>query len=222
MATITAIKDKIRTIDSAGFQILCDDYLSRIGYPNLVSLGTMAGAQRTTRGTQDTYFCKRDDKYIFAEYTVQTDGLVKKIHADIDKCLNEEKTHIPVNQISEIVYCHTSSNITAEDDMALKTKCSNHGILLTLIGIDKLATDIFLMYQTLAKDHLGLSIDTEQIQPVDEFVKQYDSNSLAAPLETTFLLQNCFLISVINTLIILKKIQRIGLIINKNYVTYLE
>ena len=187
MATITAIKDKIRTIDSAGFQILCDDYLSRIGYPNLVSLGTMAGAQRTTRGTPDTYFCKRDDKYIFAEYTVQTDGLVKKIHADIDKCLNEEKTHIPVNQISEIVYCHTSSNITAEDDMALKTKCSNHGILLTLIGIDKLATDIFLMYQTLAKDHLGLSIDTEQIQPVDEFVKQYDSNSLAAPLETTFL-----------------------------------
>ncbi len=190
MATITAIKDRIKQLDAAGFQILCDDYLSRIGYPNLVSLGTMAGAQRTTKGTPDTYFCLRDGKYIFAEFTVQRDGLVNKINADIDKCINEKKTHIPLEQISEIVYCHTSANIKPEDDKTLKAKCSSLGILLTLIGIDKLAEDICLQYKTLAKDHLGVSIDTEQIQTVDDFVRQHDANSLAAPLETKFLFRD--------------------------------
>ena len=51
MATITVIKDRMRKLNPAGFQILCDDYLSRIGYPNLVSLGTMAGSEKTTKGT---------------------------------------------------------------------------------------------------------------------------------------------------------------------------
>lgn len=78
MATITAIKDSINRLDPAGFQILCDDYLSRAGYPNLVSLGTMTGAQKTTRGTPDTYFPIESDKYVFAEYTVQKSDLVKK------------------------------------------------------------------------------------------------------------------------------------------------
>lgn len=38
MATITAIKERISQLDPAGFQNLCDDYLTRIGYPNRVSL----------------------------------------------------------------------------------------------------------------------------------------------------------------------------------------
>ena len=37
MAKISVIKDRIRQMSPAGFQILCDDYLSRIGYPDLVS-----------------------------------------------------------------------------------------------------------------------------------------------------------------------------------------
>ena len=186
MATITVIQARIKQLDPAGFQRLCDDYLSRIGYPDLVSLGTMAGTQRTTRGTPDTYFCVKDGNYIFAEYTVQESGLVNKIRDDLNKCLNEEQTHVPISQISEIIYCHTSSNISPGDDRALKELCSNHGVLLTLIGIDKLADDIFWRYKTLSREHLGLTIDTEQIQTADDFVKQYDSNSLAAPLKTNF------------------------------------
>lgn len=186
MATITTIKERIISLDSAGFQILCDDYLSRIGYPNLVALGTMAGARRTTKGTPDTYFCEKNGKYVFAEYTVQRDALVKKIKSDIEKCLDEEKTHIPLDKISEIVYCHTSSNLRPDDDNALKVLCSDKGILLSIIGIDKLADDIFWYYKTLAKEHLGLMIDTEQIQTADDFVKKYDANTLAASLNTSF------------------------------------
>ncbi len=39
MATIEYIKQKILTLDQGSFQNLCDAYLSRIGYPNIVSLG---------------------------------------------------------------------------------------------------------------------------------------------------------------------------------------
>ena len=187
MATITAIKDKINCLNQAAFQILCDDYLSRIGYPNLVSFGTIAGAEKTTPGTPDTYGCSDDGKYIFAEYTTQRDGLVRKIRSDLEKCLDESKTHVPVEQISEIVYCHTSSNISPGDDLELKRMCSDRGVLLTLIGIDQLADALLREHRILAKDHLGLSIDTEQIQTADDFINQYDSNALAAPLNTVFL-----------------------------------
>lgn len=187
MATITAIKDSINRLDPAGFQILCDDYLSREGYPNLVSLGTMAGAQKTTLGTPDTYFPGESDKYVFAEYTIQKKDIVQKIKSDIDKCFDEEKTKIPVKNISEIVYCHTSSNLSPKDDRELKEYCAKKKVLLTLIGIDRLADDLRWKYPILAKEHLGLPIDTEQVHTVEDYIQRYDSNSLAAPLETTFL-----------------------------------
>lgn len=186
MPTKTDIKSRIQQLNPAAFQILCDDYLGRIGYPDLVSFGTMAGAERTTKGTPDSY-CISDGKYIFAEYTVQTTGLFAKIKDDIDKCFDESKTHVPVDHISEIVYCHTSSNLSPGDDRMLRGYCAEQGVLLTLIGIDKIADDIFWTYKTLSKEHLGLQIDTAQIQTADDFIKEYDSNAYAAPLDTCFL-----------------------------------
>lgn len=186
MATIASIKDRINQMDQASFQILCDAYLSRIGYQNLVSLGTKAGAQKTTPGTPDTYFCISGGKYIFAEYTTQKDGLVEKIRKDIQKCLDVEFTQVDLSEIIEIVYCHTSSNIKPKDDSELKTICENCGIKLTLIGIDSLAEGL-MKYPTIIKDHLGLNIDSEQIQTAEDFIKQYNSNALAATLDTVFI-----------------------------------
>ena len=110
MATITTIKERIAAMDQASFQILCDSYLSKEGYPNIVALGTKAGTQKTTPGTPDTYFFV-DEKYIFVEYTTQQSALVAKIENDLNKCLDESATGISVADISEIIYCHTSSNI---------------------------------------------------------------------------------------------------------------
>ena len=169
MPTKTDIKNRIQQLNPAAFQILCDDYLGRIGYQDLVSFGTMAGAERTTKGTPDSY-CVSNGKYIFAEYTVQATGLVAKIKKDIDKCFDESETHMPVDQISEIVYCHTSSNLSPGDDRMLRGYCAEQGVLLTLIGIDKIADDIFWTYKTLAKEHLELQIDTAQIQTADDYI----------------------------------------------------
>lgn len=187
MATITAIQKAITQLSPAAFQRLCDVYLSKLGYPDMVSLGTMSGSEKTTRGTPDTYFCVFDGKYIFAEYTTQQDNLVKKIKSDLEKCTDESYTHIPVDLITEIVYCHTSSNITPGDDHELKQFCEKKGILLTIIGIDKLSYDLSVQYRALARDHLNLKIDTGQIHTAEDFIQLHDSDKLAAPLETKFI-----------------------------------
>lgn len=187
MATIVSIKQKIEQLDAGSFQVLCDAYLSREGYPYPVSLGTKAGTQKTTQGTPDTYFCLANGKYVLAEYTTQQTGLVGKIRSDLEKCFDSQFSGINNDDITEIIYCHTSSCIDAGADKALKQYCQDKGVLLTLIGIDKLAEDISRKYPILAKEHLGLSVDTEQIQDPLDFVRQYDASALAAPLNTNFL-----------------------------------
>lgn len=180
------IKQKILTLDGGTFQNLCNDYLSRIGYKDIVALGSEAGTQKTTKGTPDAYFKTKDDKFIFVEYTTQK-SLTKKLKKDIDNCLKESKTKLPTNQISEIIYCHTCSNVPPNIDNEVRLICDDKGIKLNLIGIDKLVHEICTTYPTLAKDYLGVSIDTGQIQKINDFVKDYNKNKMAAPIDTNFL-----------------------------------
>lgn len=187
MATITTLKEKILTLDQASFQILCDSFLSKEGYPNIVSLGTKSGSHKTTSGTPDTYFFTEDKKYIFVEYTTQQSSLILKIEDDLIKCLDENITSIPVSEISEIIYCHTSSNISPRNDKKFKDLCKSFGVKLTIIGIDELAEQLLSKYPKLVKDHLNLVIDTEQIQSAEDFISQYNANGIAAPLDTPFL-----------------------------------
>lgn len=190
MATIESIKQKILQLDAGSFQNLCDCYLSKVGYPNIVSLGGQAGTRKTTLGTPDTYFSTADGKYIFVEYTTQKKNLFSKIMDDLAKCLDITKTGISHDKISEIIYCHTSSNISPSQDNKAKSLCKNAGIKLTLIGIDKLAEELYLYHNVIARDFLGISISTDQIQSCDDFIKNYNSNRMAAPIDTKFLFRH--------------------------------
>ncbi|WMJ78701.1 MULTISPECIES: ATP-binding protein [unclassified Sedimentibacter] len=190
MAKIETIKQKIRTLDAGSFQNLCDSYLYKIGYPNIVSLGGEAGTRKTTSGTPDTYFNTSDGKYIFVEYTTQKTSLFTKIKDDLAKCLDVSKTGVTHDKIAEIIYCHTSSNITPLQDDKVKTLCEDVGIKLTIIGIDKLAEDLYLLYPIIVRDFLGISISTDQIQSCDDFVRYYNSNRMAAPIDTKFLFRD--------------------------------
>ena len=187
MAYIESIKQKILQLDAGTFQNLCDSYLCKIGYSNIVSLGGEAGTRKTTLGTPDTYFIAPDGKYIFVEYTTQKTKLYEKIKDDIKKCLDTSRTGIPHDKISEIIYCHTSSNLSPHQDSEMKALCENFGIKLTVIGIDKLAEDIYLFHHNLSRDFLGISISTGQIQSYDDFINSYNSNRMAAPIDTKFL-----------------------------------
>lgn len=187
MAVIDEIKQRILQLDAGSFQSMCDRYLSKIGYPNIVSLGTQAGTQKTTRGTPDTYFFDANGKYVFVEYTTQQSSLPDKIKSDIQKCLDVSTTQIPHDKISEIIYCHTSSNIAPKDDAAFRAMCENVGIQFSIYGIDQLAQDLYLKHRGIAKEYLHIAIDTNQIESIEDFIKHYDASKLAAPLATQFL-----------------------------------
>lgn len=187
MAVIDEIKQRILQLDAGSFQSMCDRYLSKIGYPNIVSLGTQAGTQKTTQGTPDTYFFDPNGKYVFVEYTTQQSNLPKKIKADIQKCLDVSTTQIPHDKISEIIYCHASSNIAPKDDADFRAMCEAVGVQFSIYGIDQLAQDFYLNHRGIAKDYLHISIDTNQIESIEDFIAHYDTSKLAAPLSTQFL-----------------------------------
>lgn len=190
MANIESIKQKVLQLDSGSFQNLCNSYLYKTGYPNIVSLGGETGTRKTTPGTPDTYFNTSDGKYIFVEYTTQKTNLFTKIKDDIAKCLNTSKTGITHDKISEIIYIHTSSNIKPAQDNEVRILCEDVGIKLAIIGIDKLAEDLYLFHHIIVRDFLGISISTDQIQSFDDFVMYYNSNRMAAPIDNKFLFRD--------------------------------
>lgn len=186
MSRLTDIKAKINVLEGGAFQELCDALLAPKGYEGIHAYGMQSGTMKTTKGNPDTYFKSKNGKYIFVAYTTQKDNLFEKAKDDIKKCLDPEKTGIQEKDIEEIIFCHTSSNLSAGEDKELKDICSQKGILFDIYGIDRIADEIYRKYKILAKDHLGMSIDTNQILEQRDFINKYDSNEMMAPLSTTF------------------------------------
>lgn len=187
MSKLTDIKCKIDQLDGGTFQSLCDAYLTYQGYRDGYSLGMKTGTNKTAPGSPDTYFLTADKRYVFVMYTTQKDNFIKKVIEDIDKCFDSEKTGISADDVAEIIYCHTYGRLKPGDDQSLRKYCEEQGTVLTLIGLDKLGNDIFCKYPTLAKDFLGISVDSGQILPLDKFVEKHDANKMSAPLGTEFL-----------------------------------
>ncbi len=186
MSNITDIKRKILELAPAPFQEFCDTLISKQGYGVVHGFGMKSGTGNTTTGNPDTYFRKENGKYVFVAYTIQQTSIFSKLKEDIDKCLDFSKTGLKIEDIEEIICCHTSSNLSAGDDKALHVLCEARGIVLTILGIDELANQVYNRYRSLARDYLGLNIDTNQILSVDDFVTQYDANGMVAPMNTVF------------------------------------
>lgn len=60
------------------------------------------------------------------------------------------------------------------------------GVKIELIGIDTLSHELALIYPHIAKDMLGIEIDTNQFFDVEDFVKAYDANGINAPIDCEF------------------------------------
>lgn len=170
MSKLTDIKNRIDQMDGGAFQNLCDAYLSYKGYKNVYSLGMLTGTDKTAKGNPDTYFLTTENKYVFVMYTTQKTDFLKKAIEDIDKCFDSQKTGVSAEDIVEIIYCHTYGRLGPGDDQYLRQHCEEHGAVLTLIGLDQLGNDIFRECPILARDFLGISIDSGQILPMDMFV----------------------------------------------------
>jgi hypothetical protein len=183
------IEQEMLQLDGAAFQKLADAYLRQNGYPTLVPAGSVSGKNKTRKGTPDAYALLDDGTYMFAEHTTQADNLLKKLADDMAKCLDADKTGIPEGKVSEVVLCFTG-NLQVGDDQALRKLGAEHGVDVKLFGLSRVAGDLCRHYPGLAKDLLGVEVDTGQILTQDAFVARYNSaKRLAAPLDTEFCLR---------------------------------
>lgn len=189
MSKINQIQNKLRELSGEAFQKLADAYLHKKGYDQINSLGSVIGADKVRTGTPDTLITLPKGKYVFAEYTTESNEkkgkLYKKLKSDLDKCFDEVKTGIPIEKIEEVVFCHTSILDPDEED-ALREECQKRGVNLNIFGIGPISFDLYQKYPGIARNELGIEVDTGQVVTPDEFVTNYNKNAIATPLNTTF------------------------------------
>lgn len=186
MAKINQIQNALKELDGGAFQKLADSYLLRKGYPQINPIGSVAGSNKVRKGTPDTLIPTSDGKYVFGEYTtISSDKVYSKFSEDIAKCLDEDKTGIATTKIKEIVLCYTS-DLSAKEIDNLREKCEESKINLNLFGLGAISYDLLEKHPGIAKDYLGVEVDTGQIVTLDEFVTQYERNKLATTLQTEF------------------------------------
>lgn len=185
MSKLTQIEKALNAIDPAGFQRLCDSYLYKRGYEQINALGLVIGAEKVAKGTPDTLITRPDGNYDFAEYSTQQDGLAAKFAGDIASCFDEVKSGIPLTRIHEIILCH-NARMTPEDEYNLSEPCRGQGVLLSIYGPSTIAHDLYQKYPGLAKEFLGVEVDTRQILSAADFIAAYNKRSFATPLDTVF------------------------------------
>ncbi|AVH72578.1 hypothetical protein [Nostoc sp. 'Lobaria pulmonaria (5183) cyanobiont'] len=184
MSKINQIQNELRQQSGEKFQKLADAYLHKKGYERINPIGSVIGADKVRTGTPDTLVILPNGKYVFAEYTTEKKGVAQKFKKDLDKCFDEVKTGISVEKIQEIVLCHTSM-LSPDEEVLLREECQNRGVNLNIFGLGPISYDLYQKYPGIARDFLGVEVDTGQIVDLDEFIKAYDKKA-ATPLNTTF------------------------------------
>ncbi len=186
MSKINQIQNRLRELEGGAFQKLADAYLHKKGYERINPLGSVIGANKVRQGTPDTLVALPNGKYVFVEHTTtQEDKVYGKLKRDLEKCFDESKTGVSTKKIEEVVFCHTS-NLSVQEENVLAEECQKHGVNLNIFGIGPLSYDLYQKHLGIARDFLGVEVDTGQIVAPDEFVVAYNKNELATDLDTTF------------------------------------
>lgn len=184
MAIINTVEARILEMGGGEFQKLCDAFLSRIGYGKPNSFGIQNASNKVRKGTPDTFFEKKDGKLAFAEYTTQRTNTYKKLDSDIDKCIHKITNSENRNVINEIIICYTSQ-ISSNELLKLRTKCTENGLVFTNFGLSALANEL-IQIPSLMKEFLNFSLDTGQIIPLESFPLAYQKSKFSTTLVTKF------------------------------------
>lgn len=172
-------------LEGGAFQKLFDAYLyKKYKFKNIQTLGVQTGTNKTTKGTPDSYVLTDEGNYILINYGSVKSQSAAKIKADILSCFEKSKLSLNKDKIQKIICGHCSTNIHIEqfDDIIDSIK----GVDVELIGVDTLSHDLALLYPHIAKDELGIAIDTNQFFDIDDFVRAYDANGINAPIDCHF------------------------------------
>ena len=199
MTGITDVKSRIIQLSPARFEEFCSTLLYKIGHKNIYELGIKAGMGKTKTGNPDTYSRNNNGKYTLVVFTTQQNKIYGKILEDISKCFDLVDKELSIEKIETIICCHTSSNLKVIEDNKLHEYCNEKGVNLEIYGIDKIANLVYYDHPELMIS-LNLSINTNQILPIGDFVKLNDNNLMTAPLNTVFHFREEELQNIINSL----------------------
>ncbi|MGA1940282.1 hypothetical protein [Arcobacter sp. YIC-310] len=186
MSKKNQIEKALQEIDASKFHKLIDSYLSKEYSYKITSNGTKTAEDKPTTGTPDSFVILENGKYIFIEYTTQKTKIKDKFLDDIEKCFDEEKTGVKVNNIEKLILsCNT--DLTPDDIETLKSKCTEKNIDFLFLGISTISNDLTNKHSNITKDFLDISIDTRQILDYDDFIKNYNANNYSTSLDTSLL-----------------------------------
>lgn len=185
MSRINAIQKAILELDGGSFQKLIDGYLyKKYKFDNIHPLGSQTATNKVTKGTPDSFVENKDGKYTLIMYGAVETIPFQKIKQDILSCFEKDKLVLEKEKIEKIISVYTSTNIHVEQLEELKKLVP--GVEIELIGLGTISHDLLIHYPVLAKDYLDISIDTEQILSISDFVNRYDKNGMNAPLAIEF------------------------------------
>ncbi|WP_301082120.1 hypothetical protein [Thomasclavelia cocleata] len=186
MSKINIIQQKIKELSGGEFQNLCDIYLyKKYNFPNICSLGTEDGTNKSTKGTPDSYVITSESKYILIMYGSVKNNSYKKLENDIKSCFYSKKLNLKREQIEKIICVYTSTNITPEQRETLNRLTDE--IPLEIIDLGTLSYDLLEKFPSISNDILNVPIGSNQIFSVDEFITFYNKRSVSSPLDTKFL-----------------------------------
>lgn len=184
MSKVNQVEKILQEIDATKFHKLADGFLSKKFSYEIHSNGTKIGEDKPTKGTPDSFAVLENGHYVFMEYTTQKTNITEKFLKDLEKCFDEEKTGIPVNQIEKIILA-CNSDLKPEDIRILSDYCKARNIGCTFFGNSSIANELTNTYPTIAKEFLDISIDTGQILDYVDFINTYDANKYSTSLSTT-------------------------------------
>ena len=186
MSKFIKIQQGIIGLSPGDYQRLCSDYIVKTRkFDNLHDLGMKESTSKTTKGTPDSYNIDSDGNYTLIMCGTVEKNSIAKIKKDINDAQNEKKTGIPINKVKGIICFHTCTNINPGQYEELIHLCEE--VKIELIDIDTMTHDICDNYPSLASDYLQISMDTEQITDLDDFIKKYDKYSVNAPLALDYI-----------------------------------
>ncbi len=194
MLTIELIETKLKIMNPDAFHRLCDHFLFFEGddeFDSIVPVGQVEGKQKAKKGTPDTRIRRADGSYIFIQYTTQeqypkSDALLAKLAEDLTNCFDPRKTKVGLANLGLVILCFNSNIGNAEEQTLIDIAWAK-GKRLRLINLSTLAHKIVKDYPYLAKEYLGIEIDTLQLLPVKQFIQEYEKGGIATPLSNAFL-----------------------------------
>ena len=113
MSKINQIQQAILSLGAGAYQKLMDAYLlKKYRFDNIMPLGSHVGTDKTTKGVPDSFVRCKNGKYILIAHGTVGNNSFDKVKSDIQACLNTSKTGIDIDEIEQIICCHTSTNFT--------------------------------------------------------------------------------------------------------------